>query len=173
MKEKRVLLFIGSFSAIAAGLIHIFIVGLGHGSILPHLLAFSIGGILQIALGIFIWFENFIKQTYISKNIVHGGFIFMLLFSFFLPIPFVGTSEGVSVLGIGTIILQLLAIVTLFPIYMKFSKNSIQKEIYISIGIALFSGIGAFGIGYLAEHIFPEYKSNNIGGHHGGFGHHH
>jgi len=170
--KNKLLIFIGSFAAIAAGLIHIFIIALGHGSVPPHLIAFMLGGTLQIMLGVFIWFENFVHHTFLAKSVIHGGFIFMLLFSLFLPVPFLGTTETLGTIGIVTLVLQIVAILSLIPSFIKKTEFNFIKTAFASFFIALLAGSSAFAIGYLAEDIFPEMKSSQMQGmdHHEGGG---
>jgi hypothetical protein len=167
--KNKFLIFIGSLAAITAGLIHIFIVALAHGAVLPHLIAFITGGILQIMLGIFIWFESFVKHTFWAKSIVHGGFIFMLVFSVFLPVPFLGTTEALSDLGIITIAIQLTAILCLMPMFLQKTKLTLIKAVIASFMIALIAGGSAFALGHWGESMFPGMKATMgaHGGHHG------
>lgn len=164
------LIALGSLAAIAAGLIHIFIVAVGHGDIVPHFIAFVLGGVLQIVLGIFMWFDAFVKHTFWAKSIVHGGFIFMLIFSLFLPIPFMGSSEHLGSIGLITIVLQFLAILCLVPSVIAQEKLSILKTLGSSFAFAFISGSLVFALGYWGEHMFPELKGERYshGGHHHG-----
>lgn len=176
MTNKKNLILIWSIAAISSWIIHIFFVALAHSSVLPHFIAFIAWWILQIILWISIWFENFSKHTFWAKNIIHWGFIFMLLFSIFMPVPFLWITESLSNLGIITIVLQLTAILSIIPSFSKKHEVKFSKIFISGFTVAIVSWILAFSLGYAWEEIFPEFVQkaweNSMWDHHGG-GHWH
>lgn len=166
MKERKTLMLIWSLSAITAGFIHIFVAWLWHHDILPHLVLFMVWWLFQIFLWIFIWFEKFTKITFWTKIIVHGWFIFMLLFSLFLPVPFIWNVEWSWTIWVFAVFIQFIAIIALLPIYLNNSQLTLLKTIILSLILSLVTWSLAFGLWYIWEHIFPNFKASNSGHHH-------
>lgn len=171
--KNNIFILIGSLASVVAGYIHIFIVALGHGSVLPHLITFLIGGSIQMLMGIIIWFNwsnNYIKQIFWIHVVIHGGFFAMLIYSLFFPVPFLQYSEPLGLLGIITFIAQLLAIACLLPKYIRKTKAQLIKTFVLSICLSFFLGAVAFQLGYIGEKLFPNFiyeGHGDLGDHHG------
>jgi hypothetical protein len=175
--KYKVLIGIGSLAAIAAGLMHIFYGAFGHSNIFPQMMLFLIGGLLQIALGIFIWFENYIHYVFWLACIVHGGFITLLILALVFPIPFVGTPEALGNIGLIILILQFIALIAFLPIFAQKSHYTFMQILIAVTSVAVLTGTSTFAFGHVIDQTFPQIKMKGqmSGSHHGGGsgGHHH
>ncbi|PCI25127.1 hypothetical protein COB57_02835 [Candidatus Peregrinibacteria bacterium] len=159
--NHKLIIFIGSLASMAAGYIHIFIVGLGHGSILLHLITFMIGGLLQIILGIMIWNEKYIREIFWSSAILHGGFMCMLVFATVFPVPFLGKTESLGDIGLITLLLEVLALACFLFLFIKHTRKTVVKHIILTFCLGVFVGSSAFIFGYMAEGFFPQMKNTD------------
>lgn len=122
-----------------------------HRTMIPHLLLFTIGGVVQLWLGWQWWRE---EKPALPIAAVNGGFALMWLATrFFLP-PFLTAPETFSALGWTLFCLEMGTLILL---------PRLLQNIFVGVVVAL----AVYGSGVIGQQIMPELIANHAhGGHH-------
>jgi len=154
---------IAAFGSGLAGLSHITLQAYSHLGMPFYLVGFVAVGIIQIALAVWLWKGKLSRELFWLTTLVNGGATIFWLLTRVMSAPFIGGVEHFTVIGVGVVVLQLLAIAAVCLAHRKILHFFLV--LLGSVGLGFGAHFGAMQL----EHHFPELRGT--GGHHGG-GHH-
>ena len=135
---------------------------------IPHAAFFFAFGTAQIIFAILFWKRKTMTKLFLFLGMaINGGFFFLWLLTRFLPAPFIGSPESFDLMGILVGLAEVLSLLALA--FFLYKKEERKHHVLATVLFASFATVlVVYPMGMLGESMFPQWKMNMSGGHHGG-----